>query len=368
VINLATSTPGIYTVTYTVAASACQAAGNSTAQITISSSIAPVTGFSYASPACVSLGTINPTLVTGFTTGGTFSSTAGLSLNTSTGVINTITSTPGTYTINYILSATSCQPAANGSTTITINAAPVPPAAIPLIDYCQNEIAVALTATGSGLLWYTTATGGTGSATAPTPSTMTAGTFNYFVSQTSGGCESVRTPITVIVTPGPSVDAGPDISIEPGQVANLNGSTNALNPIIRWSPISTLNNPSILNPTAAPTTTTQYYLQIEEAGCTSIDSMRVIVISDIIIPNVFSPNGDGVHDRWIIQRIEDHPNAVVEIFNRYGQSIFRRTGYNAGNAWNGQQNGNNIPVGVYYYVIQGLVNQPNKSGSVTLLR
>ena len=368
VINLATSTPGTYTVTYTVAASACQAAGNSTAQITISSSIAPVTGFSYASPACVSLGAINPTLVAGFTTGGTFSSTAGLSLNTSTGAINTITSTPGTYTVNYILSATSCQPAANGSTTITINAAPVPPAAIPLIDYCQNEIAVALTATGSGLLWYTTATGGTGSATAPTPSTTTTGTFNYFVSQTSGGCESVRTPITVIVTPVPSVDAGPDVSIEPGQVANLNGSTNTLNPIIRWSPISTLNNPSILNPIAAPTTTTQYYFQIEEAGCTSIDSMRVIVISDIIIPNVFSPNGDGIHDRWIIQGIEGHPNAVVEIFNRYGQSIFRRTGYNAGNAWTGQQNGKNVPVGVYYYVIQGLVNQPNKSGSVTLLR
>jgi len=96
--------------------------------------------------------------------------------------------------------------------------------------------------------------------------------------------------------------------------------------------------------------------------------MRVIVTGDLIIPNVFSPNGDGIHDRWIIQRIEDHPNAVVEVFNRYGQSIYRRTGYNAANAWDGQISGKPVPAGVYYYVIQGIVDQPVKSGSLTLLR
>jgi hypothetical protein len=73
------------------------------------------------------------------------------------------------------------------------------PAAPSPVNYCQNATAAALTATGTNLLWYTAATGGTGSATAPTPSTATAGTVTYYVSQTVG-CESVRLPVVVNVT------------------------------------------------------------------------------------------------------------------------------------------------------------------------
>ena len=68
------------------------------------------------------------------------------------------------------------------------------------VNYCQNATAIPLTATGSSLLWYTTATGGTGNASAPTPSTITAGTTSYWVTQTSGGCESPRAQIDVTVT------------------------------------------------------------------------------------------------------------------------------------------------------------------------
>ena len=368
VINLASSTPGTYTITYTLAASACQTAGSSTAQITISSSIAPVTGFTYSTPVCVSLGTINPTLATGFTSGGTFSSSAGLSLNTSTGVINTIASTPGTYTVNYSVNATSCQPAANGSTSITINNAPPPPTTIPLIRYCQNETASALTATGVGLLWYTTASGGIGSATAPTPSTASPGTFNYFVSQTNGGCESIRTPILVTVSPNPTAEAGPNVIIEPGQSTTLQGSTAASPAQVNWTPTATLSNPSILTPIATPVNTTTYYLRVQSLGCSGVDSVTVLVVGKVVVPNVFSPNGDGIHDRWIIHRIEGHPEASVELFNRYGQSLFRRNAYNAANAWDGTINGKPLAVGTYFYLIQGLNNQPGLSGSITILR
>ena len=368
VINLATSSPGTYTITYTVAASACQSAGSSTATITLSNSLTPVTTFSYATPICASAGILTPTTATGFTTGGTFSSTNGLSLNASTGAINASTSTTGTYTITYTLSATACQPAASNNTSITINPPPAAPTAVPTVQYCTNEVASPLSATGSNLLWYTQAIGGTGSTTAPTPITNTIGTTTYYVSQTNAGCESVRTPIAVIVTPGPTVDAGPDIAIAPGQSVTLAGSTNALNPIISWTPAATLSNPSILTPTATPGTTTKYFLRVEALGCTSIDSMRVIVIGDIIVPNVFSPNGDGIHDRWIIQRIEDHPNAVVEVFNRYGQSLLRRKGYNASSAWDGSLNGKPVPNGTYFFAIQGLTNQAPVSGTLTVLR
>ena len=83
--------------------------------------------------------------------------------------------------------------------TININITPSAPIVTSNVNYCQNATAVALTATGSNLLWYILATGGTGSATAPTPSTTTAGATTFYISQTQGICESPRSAITVTV-------------------------------------------------------------------------------------------------------------------------------------------------------------------------
>ena len=74
--------------------------------------------------------------------------------------------------------------------------------------YCQGATATALTATalnGNSLRWYTQATGGTFTTTAPVPSTTTAGTYTYYVSQANvGNDESMRAAITVIVNALPS--------------------------------------------------------------------------------------------------------------------------------------------------------------------
>ncbi|WP_047547008.1 LamG-like jellyroll fold domain-containing protein [Psychroserpens sp. Hel_I_66] len=72
------------------------------------------------------------------------------------------------------------------------------------VIYTQGDIAQALTASigtnGTGLLWYTSATGDTGSTTAPTPDTATVGSTSYWVSSTNAnGCESERTEIIVAV-------------------------------------------------------------------------------------------------------------------------------------------------------------------------
>ncbi|WP_055445366.1 LamG-like jellyroll fold domain-containing protein [Lacinutrix himadriensis] len=67
------------------------------------------------------------------------------------------------------------------------------------ITYILNQVASPLTATGTNLLWYTTASGGTGTATAPTPTTSSAGATSYWVTQTLNGCESLRQPLIVYV-------------------------------------------------------------------------------------------------------------------------------------------------------------------------
>jgi gliding motility-associated-like protein len=111
---------------------------------------------------------------------------------------------PGTYTA--ILNGTDfagCT--ATESVIITVNAGPPAPA-VSNLTYCQGATATALTATGTNLLWYTTPTGGVGSASAPTPSTTTPGTVSYYVSQTTNGCESPLAQIDVIVTPQTTMD------------------------------------------------------------------------------------------------------------------------------------------------------------------
>ena len=88
----------------------------------------------------------------------------------------------------------------------------------------------------------------------------------------------------------------------------------------------------------------------------------MIIIEVIELPvkvfNAFSPNGDGINDTWIIQGITRFPNNEVQIFNRWGNLIFKVTGYdNTTKVWSGESSeglvfGNNeTPDGAYFYVI-----------------
>ncbi len=94
--------------------------------------------------------------------------------------------------------------------TITVNPKPAAPVVVSPVNYCDDQTAVPLTATvspGHQLRWYTTATGGTASTTAPTPVTATFGTTTYYVSQinTTTNCESQRSAIVVNVSFVPNI-------------------------------------------------------------------------------------------------------------------------------------------------------------------
>jgi gliding motility-associated-like protein len=89
-------------------------------------------------------------------------------------------------------------------------------------------------------------------------------------------------------------------------------------------------------------------------------------LSSLRIPNAFTPNGDGINDLWIINGIENYPNAIVQIFNRYGQKVFESKGY--AHAFNGKIGSAVLPPGVYYYIININSNCSLLSGSLTILR
>ncbi|WP_089893601.1 BspA family leucine-rich repeat surface protein [Kriegella aquimaris] len=71
----------------------------------------------------------------------------------------------------------------------------------------------------------------------------------------------------------------------------------------------------------------------------------------VLSAEAFTPNGDGINDTWVIKGIENYPNAVVSVYNRYGHEVFKTIGYR--NDWSGRygSKSENLPPGSYYYVV-----------------
>ncbi|MBU6159437.1 MAG: gliding motility-associated C-terminal domain-containing protein, partial [Bacteroidetes bacterium] len=228
--------------------------------------------------------------------------------------------------------------------------------------------------TGLNVLWYDQAVGGVGSPTAPLPVTIIPFDYTYYVTQREAGkCESNRLPVAVTVVPPPTVNAGPDKRIEEGQSVVLNGtalpSTSGGSVTISWTPTATLTNATTARPTARPSETTVYTMTVTtNEGCKASDEVEVVVFELVDIPNVFSPNGDGVHDKWLIGKIEQYANCVVEIYNRYGSKVYEQRGYNSSNAWDGTNKGVPYPVGPYYYLINLGNGKPLLKGVISIVR
>jgi gliding motility-associated-like protein len=86
----------------------------------------------------------------------------------------------------------------------------------------------------------------------------------------------------------------------------------------------------------------------------------------LIVPNTFTPNGDGINDTWNLPALIAYPNCTVNIYDRYGQKVFHSIGYAI--SWDGQYNNKKVPTGVYYYIIDRKNNTEAVSGSLTVLR
>lgn len=106
---------------------------------------------------------------------------------------------PASYSITVKDTVTGCVSTALSLTVNPSARTPTAPIVTSPVDYKQGQTAVALTATGSNLQWYSDSTGGIASTTAPIPSTTDVTSTNYYVSQKVDSCESARSMITVNV-------------------------------------------------------------------------------------------------------------------------------------------------------------------------
>ena len=168
-----------------------------------------------------------------------------------------------------------------------------------------------------------------------------------------------------------SINAGDPDQIIIGESIELNGS--GVDPgTFSWSPTSSLQNANTLNPIATPEESTTYTLTGSIGACAGLESqVRINVVKNPINPpKAFTPNGDGINDLWEISNMNRFPNAIVEVFNRWGQRVFISIGYNF--PWDGTRDGTPLTEGTYYWVIQ--LNNSNvevsniETGYVAIIR
>lgn len=94
---------------------------------------------------------------------------------------------------------------------------------------------------------------------------------------------------------------------------------------------------------------------------------RGSALTDLVKPeNFFTPNGDGINDKWVIQDIQQYPGNLVTVFDRTGRTVFQMSNYN--NSWDGHYNGNLLAIGTYYYTIRLSKDTPPVKGFITIVR
>ena len=100
-----------------------------------------------------------------------------------------------------------------------------------------------------------------------------------------------------------------------------------------------------------------------------INSTKVNIITPkILIPNVFTPNGDGHNDIWEIHNLDLYRSCTVNIFNRWGQLVFTSIGYPEEQGWDGTNHLRPLPVGAYFYIIDLKDGSLPLRGSVSIIR
>ena len=173
---------------------------------------------------------------------------------------------------------------------------------------------------------------------------------------------SIKEPEQIKVTPivtVPSCTGGRDGSIEIEVTGGVEPYTYA------WA--NSANETNLMTNLIQGT----YSISVTDAkGCrVTMNSLALIEhVGDCVkIPNVFTPNGDGINDTWIIENIEMFPEAYIYIYNRWGQLMYEGRG--ADEPWDGKYRDHFVPAGVYMYIVnlENLEKDRAYTGTVTIM-
>ena len=185
----------------------------------------------------------------------------------------------------------------------------------------------------------------------------------YYVKAYKGTCYNTDS-ITIGLHPLIQVDAGEDTTVYKGIQVSLLASGGTDNPNFNWfGPASDfVTSMDTASPVVLPKADTTLYIVVDSSDiCLARDSVRIFVLEKSTSFG-FTPNGDGHNDTWMIPGI----TGEIKIYNRWGNIVYKASD---NKPWDGKgNNGKELPIGTYYYVITSPeMNEPLK-GIVTILR
>lgn len=251
-----------------------------------------------------------------------------------------------------------------------------------LTNYCEgNSNAATNIASPGGTFTFNPAVsdGATINASTGAISNGVGGTTYTVEYTTAGACSSSSTQqVTVVKNPTADFTANPtQADLSNPEVTFTNTSQNATS--YSWnfgdgSPVSTNQNTSHVYPNDHAGTYTVTLTATNSLGCSSTKTTTIQIDSLIItysVPNVFSPNGDGVNEDFMFISSSNLKTVHIIIVNRWGNLVFESNDINF--KWNGknQNSGQACSDGTYFYKIdiEGLNNKKYfEQGFVTLTR
>ena len=206
--------------------------------------------------------------------------------------------------------------------------------------------------------------------------------FDYVINIIDdGGCiytETIRIDSTaipaIVLAPGYNTTPIEGIELNPTLPAGFSGVLT-----YAWFPTDGLSCSDCLNPIANPTVTTHYRLTITgEDGCEA-EFFTLVTVEEkdnIYVPNVFSPNGDNINDRFTIFGDENYVESVLEmhVFDRMGNVVYKGTHLPINDenyGWDGTFKSRLLAPAVFVYTAEILFKNGKRkiySGDISLLR
>ncbi len=206
-------------------------------------------------------------------------------------------------------------------------------------------------------------------------------TTTYTLVITENACFRDTVPVTVFVQPYPVIQLTPPAKqVYTGTEIQLNTTvTNTLVKSYLWTPGGSVSCDTCANPKVIPGAQTQYTVAVTSIyGCTSYDTVTFksgCNSEQVYIPNSFTPNGDGMNDRFYISGKGLKTINMFSIYNRWGQLVYQVENINSNDpaaGWDGTYKGEVLPPDVYMYVIKATCEMGgdpfNYKGDVSLVR
>lgn len=168
--------------------------------------------------------------------------------------------------------------------------------------------------------------------------------------EADNGCVSAPIKKDLIIY-GTNAFAGNDTLVISNLPLQLNGTGGYE---YSWSPATGLSDPSIANPVVVLEKSGTYVLTASSPlGCETTDTINIKVMKGpaIYVPNAFSPNGDGINDRFRVTPVGITNIYYFRIFNRYGQLVFNAS--NTKDGWDGTISGKQQGSGTYVWMVKG---------------